>query len=62
MPKKRKSDPKLQFGNQVPRIVKKAFKLDEQNKNQEWKKAINKEVQQLIEEYSLNKCTNYCLR
>ena len=50
--KKNKSGPKYQFGEQVPRTVKEAYDIDSRNRTTGWTDAIEKELKQLVEEYS----------
>lgn len=51
-PKKKKIDtskPRYKYGIEVPRTVKEAHRLDEQNQNTLWADAIKKEVQALVD-------------
>ena len=51
-PKKKKIDtskPRYKYGAQVPRTVKEAVRIDEQNQNTLWSEAIKKEVQALVD-------------
>ena len=49
--KKKKTGPKYQFGERVPRSIKEAELIHKESKNTGWKDAINQELQQLVEEY-----------
>ena len=43
----RKTPPKHQFGEEVPRSIKHALEIDKCNGNNKWRESINKELQQL---------------